>query len=88
MKKKKAVVNDSFDFIFRKRKSMRKITKMYKIQLYLQYLCASHRCQCIIQDTIYLDNNQYFANYFVMYLFYVISNINLYNDLRYWTIHL
>lgn len=36
--KKIAVVNDSFDFIFRKRKFMRKITKMYKIQLYLQYL--------------------------------------------------
>lgn len=38
LKKKIAVVNDSFDFIFRKRKFMRKITKMYKIQLYLQYL--------------------------------------------------
>lgn len=37
-KKKIAVVNDSFAFIFRKRKYMRKITKMYKIQLYLQYL--------------------------------------------------
>lgn len=36
--KKIAVVNDSFDFIFRKRKFMRKFTKMYKIQLYLQYL--------------------------------------------------